>query len=508
MNLQTRLLGAFILMGLIVLIVAILGWSGNAQLSKHINTLGNNTLPSVIGLWKINEGQTQVQSSERALLNTALKQDKRQTELTRINRAWEQINEGLKQYESSPQTEEEKKIYKQFISDWEKWKRDHEQFMQGYQQFAQLGIFDPENRITELISQTKQNSPEMAVAKAANSRLDQLSALAANEELASFNGATDSVIQVIKYNENFGESAKNAAEKNVAQTTFWVVAGMIIGPITAIIFGIFFSIKIAKPLGAKIARIVNSIVSSSNEIAATIEQQERTTTQQAAAVNQTTTTMDELGASSRMSAEQAEAAATGAKQVLSLVDGNHHAERSNGFNASSLKDKVGQIAEQILRLSEQTHQIGSISTLVSELANQTNMLALNAAVEAVRAGEHGKGFSVVASEIRKLADQSKNSAERINGLVLEIQKSTNTTVMVTDEGRKMVDQVVEAVNAIATNTQQISLTAKQQAVAIQQVVAAMNNINLGASQTASGITQTKVGTQQLNDAALNLKAVV
>jgi len=280
--------------------------------------------------------------------------------------------------------------------------------------------------------------------------------------------------------------------------------GTALSIITAVAFGLFLASRLTEGINHNI----NRIVSSSNEIAATIEQQERTTAQQATAVNQTTTTMDELGASSRMSAEQAEAAATGAKQVLSLVDGNHHSDRSNGFSASSLKDKVGQIAEQILRLSEQTHQIGSISTLVSELANQTNMLALNAAVEAVRAGEHGKGFSVVASEIRKLADQSKNSAERINGLVLEIQKSTNTTVMVTDEGRKMVDQVVEAVNAIATNTQQISLTAKQQAVAIQQVVEAMNNINLGASQTASGITQTKVGTQQLNDAALDLKTII
>jgi methyl-accepting chemotaxis protein len=80
--------------------------------------------------------------------------------------------------------------------------------------------------------------------------------------------------------------------------------------------------------------------------------------------------------------------------------------------------------------------------------------------------------------------------------------------MATDEGRKTVDTVVASVNQIATNTQQISLTAKQQAVAIQQVVEAMNSINMNAAQTASGITQTKVGTQKLNEAAQNLKAVV
>ena len=130
--------------------------------------------------------------------------------------------------------------------------------------------------------------------------------------------------------------------------------------------------------------------------------------------------MDELGASSRLSTEQAEAAA-GAAQVLVLVQGDR---QNNQDNTYSLQAKVRQMAEQFRSLSEQTRQIGTISTLVSQLAGQTNMLALNAAVEAVRAGEHGKDFAVVASEIRKLADQSKQSAEQINNLVQNIQKAT------------------------------------------------------------------------------------
>src|SRR6185295_5640534 len=88
---------------------------------------------------------------------------------------------------------------------------------------------------------------------------------------------------------------------------------------------------------------------------------------------------------------------------------------------SDLKDKVTAIAAQILKLSEQTSQIGGITDLVSDLASQTNMLALNAAVEAARAGEHGKGFAVVSAEIRKLADQSRKAAERINTLVADVQ---------------------------------------------------------------------------------------
>jgi methyl-accepting chemotaxis protein len=264
------------------------------------------------------------------------------------------------------------------------------------------------------------------------------------------------------------------------------------------------------------------IASSTAEIAASTEQQERVANQQAASVNETTTTMDELGVSSHQSSEQADASVSGAQQALALAESGTRAVDKTLTEMELLRDRVGAIADQILRLSEQTSQIGSISGLVSDLANQTNMLALNAAVEAVRAGEHGKGFAVVSGEIRKLADQSKKSAEKINTLVSDIQNAINSTVMVTDEGTKTVEEsvaianetaeafagVTDAMNNVVLNSQQISLNVQQQAVAIQQVVSAMNSLNGAAQETASGIGQIKVGTQRLNDAANNLKVLV
>ncbi|WP_448572239.1 HAMP domain-containing methyl-accepting chemotaxis protein [Trichothermofontia sp.] len=264
------------------------------------------------------------------------------------------------------------------------------------------------------------------------------------------------------------------------------------------------------------------IASSTTQIASSIEEQERSSSHQAASVNQTTTTMDELGASSRQSAEQAEAAASAAQQALALADNGNRAVDRTIQGMATLKTKVSAIAEQILRLSEQTGQIGSISGLVSDIANQTNMLALNAAVEAVRAGEHGKGFSVVATEIRKLADESKKSAERISALVNDIQNAINATVMATDEGTKTVDEGVQiaqetsaafagvatAVNNVVLNNQQISLNIKQQAIAIQQVVDAMNSLNIAAQETTGGISQIRIGTQRLNEAAQNLQAII
>jgi methyl-accepting chemotaxis protein len=296
-------------------------------------------------------------------------------------------------------------------------------------------------------------------------------------------------------------------EKAVSSAMRSLMLSAILGALTATILAITISFLISSRISRSLNDVVSMVASSSTEIAVAVDQQEKTVAQQAVSVHQTTAAMDELSNASQQSAQQAESAAVGARQVLTLIDGTNQSEVARQ-NSHSLKARVGQIAERILYLSEQTNQIGSISTLVSDLANQTNMLALNAAVEASRAGEQGKGFGVIATEIRKLADQSRQSAERISTLVTDIQNATNSTVMVTDEGTKTVDNIVSAVNEISLNNQQISLTAKQQAIAIQQVVDAMVSINQGASETASGLSQTKFSTQQLHEAALALKAVV
>ena len=295
-------------------------------------------------------------------------------------------------------------------------------------------------------------------------------------------------------------------------------SGLIIVMIVGIV-QIFVINKIAiQPINA----VANLIASSANEIAATVEQQERTASGQANSVNTTTTTMDELGASSRQSAQQANSANNTAQLALEAAEKGNHAVKETFDGMNELKVKVEAIAQQILRLSEQNNQIGKISRMVADLANQTNILALNATVEAARGGENSQGFSIVAAEIRKLAIESKKSAEKIKILVAEIQDLINSTVLVTEEGTKTVElgleiierttqafaRITDSVNNVVINNQQISLNIQQQATAIQQVVQAMDSINQGAKETALGISQTRTGTEDLRKAAMQLKTIV
>lgn len=298
------------------------------------------------------------------------------------------------------------------------------------------------------------------------------------------------------------------------------------GWVVDIVAGLFVSYYVANYVSRLIIKPITNaarqVASSSVGIAETVDKQERTVLEQTSSVNETTRTIEDLGAFALQSAEQADSAATGAKQALSLAEGGTQTVGRTIEGISGLRDQVTAIANQIIRLSEQTAQISTVSDLVADLANQTNMLALNAGVEAARAGEQGKGFAVVAGEIRKLADQSKKSANQINSLVNEVQAAINSTVMVTDEGTKKATvgielaeetgdvfaSIADSVNQVFLNTQLIAQSAKQQAVSVQQVVASMNVINLGAKETAAGIIQVKDATNDLNKAAQNLEAVV
>lgn|SRR5574344_1400842 len=163
-------------------------------------------------------------------------------------------------------------------------------------------------------------------------------------------------------------------------------------------------------------------------------------------------------------------------QALEFSKKEQDVVKENTNKMFNLKQKIQVIAELILELSEYAQQIGSTVDIVEDIAEQTNMLALNATVEAARAGEHGKGFSVVAGEIRKLADESKQATSKIENLIKNIQQVTNSTVMATEEGSKELDNsskfaqkiiddvafIISLINDVSESSKQISEDIKVQ----------------------------------------------
>ena len=136
----------------------------------------------------------------------------------------------------------------------------------------------------------------------------------------------------------------------------------------------------------------------------------------------------------------------------------------------NLKHKVQVIAELIIELTDYIKQIGSTVGIVENISEQTNMLALNAAVEAARAGEYGKGFAVVAGEIRKLADESKQATNKITSLVSEIEQTTSSTIMATEDGAREIEVGVKYATSISENISSMVLNIKELGTELNEVL--------------------------------------
>jgi methyl-accepting chemotaxis protein len=322
------------------------------------------------------------------------------------------------------------------------------------------------------------------------------------------------------YFELANEAAKLTEDELLEHTTRLKQIELGIFAINLVIIAIV--VAASRRITSTLKTFTEDIANSSDNIASTVERQEANISEQASSVSQTTDTVDQLGMSSRQSAAQAEASTISANQALNLAREGAQTVEQTMTGMENLKETVRAIAEQITNLSEQTGQIASVSELVGDLANQTNMLALNAAVEAAHAGEHGKGFGVVAREIRKLADESRKSADRIHNLVTEVQTAMNGAVIVTERGKKTAESsialaqgtaqslvgVKDAVNSVFANTQQISETAKLQAISIQEILSAINALNFTAMDTAEGMNEVKTSSVKLKEFADQLKAIV
>ncbi|MCR4264725.1 methyl-accepting chemotaxis protein [Nitratireductor sp. ZSWI3] len=275
-------------------------------------------------------------------------------------------------------------------------------------------------------------------------------------------------------------------------------------------------------LVATIADTAEHLSSSATEILAGASQQVEGMREQSTAVSQTTTSVDEVLQTAEQATQRAEKVAASSETAVSVSSAGRKAVDETVALMHAVSDRTEAIAEDILALAESNQEIGEIITAVTEIADQTNLLALNAAIEASRAGDHGHGFSVVATEIKALADQSKAATDKVRRILLDIQKGTNAAVIGMEEGAKSVSQALEKVNGAgetirqlegiiadaARSAAQIAASAGQQRTGMKQIHEAMHHIQQTSVQNLAAVRQAEQAARDLNRFGDRLKAML
>jgi len=279
--------------------------------------------------------------------------------------------------------------------------------------------------------------------------------------------------------------------------------------------------KITQGLDA-IRETAQTLSAASAEILAATTQQAAGTAEEATAVQETSTTVEEVKQTVQVAAQKARGVAETAQKTAQVSQDGRRAVEDTVRGMQEAKGRMETLAERILALSEQGQAIGEIIATVNDLAEQSNLLAVNAAIEAARAGEAGKGFAVVAAEVKALADQSKQATAQVRGILNEIQRATQASVMAAEQGVKasetgagIATRAGEAIRLLADSltesaqaAQQILVSAQQQVAGMDQVALAMRNIQQASTQNMASTRQVERAAQDLNELAGRLKALV
>ncbi len=226
---------------------------------------------------------------------------------------------------------------------------------------------------------------------------------------------------------------------------------------------------------------------------------------------QVATAINELHSSAEEIARNTDAASQSGQEAGAAVTSGISLMATNVASMSALLATVEQAAETVAALGDDSKRIGTILEVIRGIAGQTNLLALNAAIEAARAGEHGRGFAVVADEVRQLATRTQESTDEIEVMIGRLQAATTNAVGVMQQGREKAEQnmghtaeaqaalqqIEQSVQAIVDMTDQIAVAARQQSAVVEEINRNIVQISDGADQSATSADRVSVASQDL-----------
>lgn len=278
---------------------------------------------------------------------------------------------------------------------------------------------------------------------------------------------------------------------------------------------------------ADLRNVVKKVQSNAEQVAAASEELTASADQSAQAANQVAGSIVEVasGAAGQLkaanaTAEVVESMSAGIEEIAASANqvANHSAKantmaKDGGVSVQKAVDQMAQVektvdssAQIVARLGDRSKEIGQIVDTIANIAGQTNLLALNAAIEAARAGEQGRGFAVVADEVRKLAEQSSDAAKQIGTLIVEIQADTGQAVTAMNDGTREVKVGTEVVNAAGNSFKEIAAFITEISEQIREISAAIQQMAGGSQQIVSSVKDIEGLSKRTADESENVSA--
>ena len=279
----------------------------------------------------------------------------------------------------------------------------------------------------------------------------------------------------------------------------------------------------------KIQGIIIQVSSTTNQLANASDHLDKTATliangssQAAAQVVTVATAGEEMSATSADIATNCQFAAEGSKEASNVALAGAKVVEETIKVMKSITDSVKTSANAVEKLGARSQQIGEIVGTIEDIADQTNLLALNAAIEAARAGEQGRGFAVVADEVRALAERTTRATREISEMIKAIQQETKQAVVVMEQGvisvnngtqkasdsGRALEEIQEQINNVTAQIHQVATAAEEQTATTSEISNNMQQITFVISETSKGANDSSLAAKKMHDLAEELRKIV
>jgi methyl-accepting chemotaxis protein len=313
-----------------------------------------------------------------------------------------------------------------------------------------------------------------------------------------------------------------AKEGGLSELTTVLVLVMTVVAFVTLVLGVAATAFLDRVVSRKLRSTVGGLGTATSRLLAVASQVAAAAAQTAAATNETTATAEEVKQTAILAQEKASEASELTQKILEASKFGGQSANRNHAHFERIQSDMDMVADAIDRLNEEAQSVGDVIATVNDLAEQSNLLSVNASIEAAKAGDYGKGFTVVAQEVKSLAEQSKHAVAQVRAVLGEIQKASGQVVHAAEQGRETVEtgksEAIQAMNNIgarveaathaAEATLQIAATSRQQLAGMEQITQAIHSIAEAGNQSVVGTREVENEVQQLEELALGLKWLV
>jgi len=535
LKLGPKLIGGFVLVSFLAVFVGLMGIYGMTKIRTVSEEMANVQIPSIISLASLNDGMTAIQRGERSAIMAIqnFDMDAYEKQVGILKERWQLIEGGWQVYESLPKSADEEEVWTAFQEKWNVWKTDHEKVMALISQASldegaefSLGqvnsnFQEAEKLIKQLID--IQNETAAANSKAAN---DSFSAIKTVLWFVIFGALIVAVLigtvltlSITKPIAKVVQLAQKIADYDLTSEQIQVKSADEVGILAQALNKMADRLsKMVSTINANTKQLAISageISKTSNELSTGVQEQTSQTAQVSTAIEEMTATIVETSKNTAEAADRAKGAAG------KSMEGSHLAEETtSGMEEIVRSSNI--TAQNIQGLAEKAMAIGEIIEVIDDIADQTNLLALNAAIEAARAGEQGRGFAVVADEVRKLAERTTKATKEVAATIKGIQtdvaganEQINDSKKIVDGGKELVKktsvslkEIFSSIESVQEMMRQIATASEQQSAAAEQISKSVDNVDRITKESATGAEESSAAAMQLNKQAGELQKIV